>query len=81
MATKTGRVNLFRRHLRQLPDFCHISARFDMRLAWSVAALAGDSLAAVFQCELGVWVESELGGKIGVAGGAHRGPDVAIRRI
>ncbi len=67
VALQTGRVDLFRGHLGHLENFCRISAGRNMCSAWSMAALTGDTFAAMHERKLRVGVRRELCRNIRVA--------------
>ena len=56
VTAKAGCVYGLRVGSREIEDFCLISARLNVCFSWSVAALAGDTLAAMLQRELGMRV-------------------------
>lgn len=49
MALQAFFIDSLRGRFAELEDLCRVAACFDMLFAWSVAALAGDSLAAMQQ--------------------------------
>jgi len=67
MAAEARRIDLLGGHLAQPQNLGRISARLDVRLPWSMAALTCDTLAAMHERELGVRVRGKLLRKIRVA--------------
>jgi hypothetical protein len=75
VARETGGVDLPGGHFAELQDFGGVSTGLHMRLAWAMAAFAGDAFTAVLERELCVGIVAEPGGDIGVAEGAGFGTD------
>lgn len=80
MATLAGGVRLFGGSLTGQKDLCDVAAAFDVRLPRSMAALAGDALAAVFQSKLRMRIVREVLSDLRVASDASVGAHVAGRR-
>jgi len=70
MAAKAGLIDYLRRCCSQIDDLGLVSAGLDVRFARTMAALAGDAFAAMFQSQFGMGVGAELVAFIGMTGGA-----------
>lgn len=70
VAAEAGGVNLFGTELADVLNLCDIAAAFDVGLAGTVATLARDALAGMFQGETRVGVISELLHHVRVTSGA-----------
>jgi hypothetical protein len=68
MAAETGGVDLFGAGFAELDDLGNVTARFNVRATWSMAAFAGDAFSVVLQGELGVGIVVKLLRDVSVAG-------------
>jgi len=60
MTAKAGRIDLRRGHLAQLQNLSRVSSGSDVRSPGSMAALTGDTFAAMHERQFGVRVRGEL---------------------
>ena len=70
VAAETGRVNLCCGGFGELKDLGNVAAPIDVRLAWTMASLASDSIASVGEGEFPVGIGAEVLGDLLMAGRA-----------
>jgi ABC-type phosphonate transport system ATPase subunit len=80
MAAQAGLIDLLRAQLVEALNLRDIAATFDVGLARTVATLAGDAFAGMFESETGVRIRSKFLDHIRVTSGAGLLTD-EIRRI